>query len=300
MERADLLERIVAGVEATEREQWYRQVADSLSSAAQAEGKMEGQGGRRLSSLEEQIAKAAPGSNLAAYVVFRRLQAGYSSALASAKGEGFDKVQKAWMEQLTAFVKAYPKGEDAPDAMLQLGMVCEFLGKEVDAKNWYSNLAKAFPGKPQAAKGEGAARRLGLEGETMRLAAPLLSDSSTPFDLDQLRGKIVVVYYWASWNGSASSDFAKLKSILDKGEGKVAVLGVNVDDKPAEGRDFARKNDAPGTHIFTPGGLESKLATQYGVMVLPGVFVVGKDGKVLNKAAQMGTVEDEVKKALKK
>ncbi|MBY0232217.1 MAG: redoxin domain-containing protein [Gemmataceae bacterium] len=300
LKRADLLERIVAAVKATEREQWYRQVADSLSSAAQAEGKMDGSGGRRLMSLEEQIAKAVPGSNLAGYVVFRRLQAGYSSALAGAKGDGFDKVQKAWMEQLTAFVKAYPKAEDTPDAMLQLGMVCEFLGKEVEAKNWYAHLAKAFPGKPQAAKGEGAARRLGLEGETMRLAAPLLSDSGTPFDLDQLRGKVVVVYYWASWNGSASADFAKLKSVLDKGEGKVAVLGVNVDEKADEGRAFARKHDAPGTHVFTPGGLESKLATQYGVMVLPGVFIVGKDGKVINKAAQMGTVEDEVKKALKK
>ena len=204
------------------------------------------------------------------------------------------------MEQLTAFVRTYPKAEDTPDAMLQLGMVCEFLGKEVDAKNWYLNLAKAFPGKPQAYKGEGAARRLGLEGQTMRLAAPLLNDSGTPFDIDQLRGKLVIVYYWASWNGSATSDFAKLKSILDKGEGKVAVLGVNVDSKPEEGKAFAQKHSVPGTHIYTPGGLESKLATQYGVMVLPGVFLVGKDGKVLNKAAQMGNIEDEVKKQLKK
>ena len=132
------------------------------------------------------------------------------------------------------------------------------------------------------------------------MAAPLLSDSSTPFDIDQMRGKVVIVYYWASWNGSASADFAKLKSIIDKSEGKVAVLGVNVDGTPAEGKAFAQKHDAPGMHIYTSGGLDSKLATQYGVMVLPGLFVVGKDGKVLNKAGQMGTVEDEVKKHLKK
>lgn len=300
LDRADLLEKIIAAVKPVERDPWIRQTADSLSSAAQAAGVVPSDGMKRLTSLEKQLTDYMPGSNLAAYVAFRKLQSEYSVALGKAKGEEFATVQKTWLESLTGFVKAYPKADDTADAMLQLGMVCEFLGKEVEAKNWYLQLAKTFAGKPQGAKGEGAARRLGLEGQTMPLAGPVLGDAGTPFDIDQLRGKLVVVYYWASWNSQAAGDFAKLKGVVEKGEGKVAVLGVNVDATAKEGKEFADKNGAPGTHLYTPGGLDSKLAAQYGVMVLPSVFVVGADGKVLNKAGQIGTIEDEVKKLLKK
>ncbi|MFQ3652143.1 MAG: thioredoxin-like domain-containing protein, partial [Gemmataceae bacterium] len=298
--RANLLEKIIASVKPNERDPWYRQDADSLSSAAQAAGTANSEGMKRLVKLETEMVKYLPGSNLAAYITFRRLQAEYSIALNKASGEEFGKIQQAWMEKLTEFVKLYPKADDTADAMLQLGMVCEFLGKEVEAKNWYNQLAKNFAGKPQAAKGEGAARRLGLEGQTFELAGPILGNPEVPYDVQQLKGKLVIVYYWASWNSQAASDFAKLKALLDKSEGQVAILGVNVDSSAAEGAAFAQKHNAPGKHLHTPGGLDSKLANQYGIMVLPSILVIGKDGKVLNKAAQISTLDDEVKKALKK
>ncbi|MFM7148809.1 MAG: hypothetical protein ACKO23_03105, partial [Gemmataceae bacterium] len=50
--------------------------------------------------------------------------------------------------------------------------------------------------------------------------------------------------------------------------------------------------------LHMPGGLESKLATQYGVMVLPSTFLVGKDGKCISKSVQVGSLEDEIKKQL--
>src|SRR5204863_7662318 len=138
--------------------------------------------------------KHMPGTSLAAYVVFRRLQADYSRKLSQPKVD-FNDVQKEWLQQLTGFVKSYPKADDTPDAMLQLGMVCEFLGKEVEAKNWYAGLAKNFPGTPYASKAQGSTVRLGLEGKPFRLAAPLLGDANTPFDIDQMKGKVVSVYY---------------------------------------------------------------------------------------------------------
>jgi hypothetical protein len=38
------------------------------------------------------------------------------------------------------------------------------------------------------------------------------------------------------------------------------------------------------------------LATQYGVMVLPNLFLVGRDGKVVSRTVQVATLEDEVRK----
>ncbi len=295
LDRANLLEQIVATVKPTERDPWIRQVADSLSSAMQATAKGDATAAGRLASLEKQLVQHMEGSNLAAYVAFRRMQAEYSVKIGESKD--FQSVQKEWMEKLTGFVKAYPKAEDAADAMLQLGMVCEFLGKEVEAKNWYAQLAKTFADKPQAAKAAGAAQRLDLEGQPVSVSGPAL-EGGAPVDLQQLSGKVILIYYWASWNGQAAGDFAKLKAIVEANKGAVEVVAVNLDASADEAKAFLAKNPLPGRHLHQPGGLESKLATQYGIMVLPTMLVVGKDGKCVSKSAQVNTAEDEVKKQL--
>jgi hypothetical protein len=59
------------------------------------------------------------------------------------------------------------------------------------------------------------------------------------------------------------------------------------------------KAPAPGTHLFLAGGLESPLATQYGILGLPNLFLIGKDGKVVSRTVQITTLETEIQKQLK-
>jgi thiol-disulfide isomerase/thioredoxin len=298
LRRADQLEKIVGKVKPEDRDPWIRQVADSLSTAAQGSPVTDKTALKRLASLEEQIIKVMEGSNLAAYVTFREMQADYSNKLVAPNAD-VKKVQAEWLTRLTKFAQAYPRAEDTPDAMLQAGMVSEFLEKDVEARNWYAQITKSFPDKPQALKAAGAVRRLGLEGQSLKLAAPLLTDPNTAFDVDQDRGKVTVIYYWASWNGQCVGDFAKLKLLLEANPGKVALVCVNLDNTAEEARRFLQRSPAPGTHLHQPGGLEGKLATDYGIMVLPQLFLLDRDGKVVNRNAQVGTLEDEIKKLLK-
>src|SRR5262249_21140587 len=120
------------------------------------------------------------------------------------------------------------------------------------------------------------------------------------FDISQASGKLVIVYYWASWNSQSVGDFAKLKVLLDQYSAKgVELVSVNLDGSPDDARAFLKKAPAPGTHLYQPGGLDGKLATDYGIMVLPNLFLVGTDGKVVSAKAQINTLEDEIKKHLK-
>jgi Thioredoxin-like len=301
LRRADLLEKLVAKVRPEERDPWIRQVGDSLSTAAAQSGKTDKTGMTRLLRLEQTLAEAMPGSNLAAYVTFREMQADYSLKLGD--GAAFNKVQSEWLERLGKFVQTYPQAEDTPDALLQAGMVSEFLSKDVEAKNWYAKLKKDFPDKPQAQKAAGAVRRLELEGQPLRIAGPLLNNPNVAFDIDQLAGKIVIVYYWwASVGGNTQSagDFAKLKALLDANKSAgVELLTVNLDTRQEDARAFIERQSPPGTHLYQTGGLEGKLATEYGIMVMPQVFLVGKDGKVVNRNAQISALEEEIKKLTK-
>src|SRR5262249_13036487 len=127
LKRADLLEKIVAAAPEAEREQWIRQLADSFSTAAQSSAATEKRAYQRLLAVEKQLTAKLPGQNLTAYVTFREMQAEYAAKLSAGPSANFDKVQTDWVDRLSKFVGSYPKAEDTPDALLQLGMVCEFL-----------------------------------------------------------------------------------------------------------------------------------------------------------------------------
>jgi hypothetical protein len=299
LKRADLLEKIEAKSKPDQRDPWVRQVADCLSTAAQCSAQGDKGAYDRLLRLEEQIAGSMPGSSLAGYVTFRAISADYAIRLASAKGTEFEGIQKWWLETLAKFVQTYAKAEDAADALQQLGMVSELMGKETEAKNWYRKLTKDFADKPVAVKAQGAIARMELEGKPLDLAGPILG-SGTAFDISRLRGKVVAVYYWASWNGQCVGDFAKLKMLLDTyGSKGFEVVGINLDTTADEATSFVKRAQAPGYQLFKEGGLDSPMATQYGIMVLPNLFLVGKDGKVLSRSVQVGNLEEELKKQLK-
>lgn len=303
LRRADILEQIIAKVKPEEREPWIRQVADCLSAAAQSSPDNDKTAYQRLQRLEDLIAKAMPGSNLAASIGYRRITADFSERLKkSINPEAVAKVQHDWVEQLTRFVQTYPKAEETADALLQAGMISEMLMKDSEAKKLYQLLVQNAPNKPQAAKARGAVKRLEIEGKPMELAAPILGTGS-PFDIAKLQGKVVIVYYWASWNQQCVGDFAKLKYLLDThGSKGLELVCVNLDSKAEEAVSFLRKTPAPGVHIHmatTADSTDSPLATQYGIFVLPNTFLVGKDGKVVSRTTQVSNLEMEVAKLLR-
>jgi thiol-disulfide isomerase/thioredoxin len=295
--RADVLEKIVEALKGEQQEQWLRQLADSLSAAAQS-APTEKAPYERLLAWRDRVVKQGANAPLAAYVVFREMAAEYAIKLATSKPDDMAKLQDAWKERLAKFVTDYPTAEDTPDALMQLGIVSESIGKETEAKNWYKQLADNFKQNPLAPKALGALRRLGSEGEEFELAGGQLSGGA-PFDVKSMKGKAVIVYYWASWNSQCASDFTKLKAILKDQGSKVELVTVNLDNAAAEAANYLRQNPTPGTHLFQQGGFESALAVNYGVFLLPSTFIIGPDGKVVSRNAQVTTLEEDLKKLLK-
>ncbi len=302
LDRAALLEQIVARMKTPQqKEQWVRQIADCYSAAAQNSGPAEDGAYRKLAELGESVARAQPGSALAGYIAYREIQAEYAMKLSRPdKTNDLGKIQEGLRDRLRKYAQDYPAAEDVPDALLQLGMVSEFMNKEQDAKGFYTLMVKNHPQHALTAKAQGALNRLNSDGQVMQLAGPTLG-AGQPFNMTQVAGKIVVVYYWASWNQQCAADFIKLQSLLNAyGSKGMDIVCINLDNTPDAATAFLQKTQAPGTHLYVPGGLNSPLAEQYGVMVLPNMFLVGRDGKVASHTIQMSSLEDEIKKLTEK
>lgn len=295
MQRAALIKQLLPKLPAQEQELWTKQMLDNYAAAATHSKAGDDTALNELRSIKAELIRNMPGTNLAGYATFRSMWSEYAPKLSDPKAN-LPKVQAEWLEKLSGFVAAFPKADDTPDALLQLAMGSEFNGKEAEAKRWYQQLVSNFPNHRLAPKAEGASRRLNLEGNKMVLAGKMIN--GTPFDVSSMRGNVVVVYYWASYCESCVSDMEKLKRLQDQmGAKGFRVVTVNLDDDRDQAVQTLQKVGIPGAHLWE-GGMDGPLANYYGIMGLPNMFLIGKDGNVIERALQMRDLEDEVRKAL--
>jgi thiol-disulfide isomerase/thioredoxin len=302
-ERVAVVQQVLQLVEAKDRDSWYKQIFDNLSTLAQT-----GDAGslKSLTDLAGQVATKMSGSSLAAYGAYREMWARYALVINPPDGKvtpavEIEKVQKAWMDQLAKFVQTYPSAEDTtPDALHQLAMHTEFLGKDDEAKRYYDLVGTKFGDHYLAEKCKGAVKRLDLPGKRVELSAPQLS-SGSPFDISTVKDKLVVVYYWASYCNQCVGDFARLNKLYDAHPGKLEIVSINLDDTPDLATTFLKGSPVKGIQLYQAppkgtGGMSSPLALQYGINGLPTVFLVGRDGRVITRAMQLMDLENELKK----
>lgn len=300
LERAKILEEIVKLTQGAEQEPWIKQLIDAYTAAGE-QGDASGYAVTRLTQWKDSIEKVAPGSAIAAYLNFRLLTVDYSQKIRTAvKPDDVNKAQTWWKSALEVYIDKYKTSEDAPDAMMRLAMAHEFSGKEGEelAVKVCEKLVNQFPQHSFAQKATGIIRRLKSEGQAFALSGPVLG-TNQPFDLTAARDQVVLVYYWASW-GSRLAEEAKLLADLEKKfAGKLTIVTVNLDDKAETATQSITAAGLKGVHLYQPGGIDANpLAVSYGIMG-PHLFLIGKDGKMANKNAQLPVLADEIEKMLK-
>ena len=292
-QKAQVLQDIAGVVTSPEdRAQWIRQAADFISATVQAGNWPAGVD--RLAEMHAKLAKDPAGEELASYVEFRHLSAQYGRDLPTGD---FSKVQAAWLANLEKFVKDHPKSADTPEAMLQLAMAQEFAGQDEEAKKWYGQIHANFPESSTAKKALGAVARLDSVGKQIRLTGANVNPSvkAGKIDLAQFKDKVVLIQYWATWCEPAVVDLAQLKEVhAQYAKDGLVILGVSLDNKPEDLKGYLDQHKLMWPQIFEPGGLDSRLANEMGILTLPTMILIGKDGKVVNRSVHITELEREV------
>jgi len=295
-QRADALEKLMdIAKDEQQREAWGHQLADTISAAVQSGDYPDGL--KRIEALADKLESDKKDPDLAAYVRYRALMAGYTHAM-QAKGADFATVQANWLKSLEKYIRDYPKSQDTSDAMLQLAIAQEFAGEDKKALEWYEKIVQQFSQSPAAKKAAGASRRLDSVGRVLTFKGPDLAGRAV--DLTRYRGRVVLIQYWATWCEPCKTDMTTLKALVGLyGQQGFSVIGINLDQDREDAVSFLKKEQLPWANIYEPGGLESRLSTELGVLTLPTMLLLDQQGKVVNRSIHASQVEAELKSRLK-
>jgi cytochrome c biogenesis protein CcmG/thiol:disulfide interchange protein DsbE len=100
------------------------------------------------------------------------------------------------------------------------------------------------------------------------------------FSLDQERGKVVVLNFWASWCVPCQTEAPLLEDTYQRYHPQgVDFVGVDIKDTPDDARNFLQRYTASYPNGFDA---QKQIYIDYGVYGLPETFVVDRQGMVIH------------------
>ena len=118
--------------------------------------------------------------------------------------------------------------------------------------------------------------------------------------LSDLRGKAVLLNFWATWCGPCKIETPWLVELQKQyGSQGLQVIGVAMDDSGKD--EIAKFAKDMGVNYPVLLGKEAVGDEYGGVPALPETFFIGRDGKIVDKIIGLkgkGEIEDSIKKAL--
>src|SRR5262249_4542112 len=114
--------------------------------------------------------------------------------------------------------------------------------------------------------------------------------SGRPLSPETLKGKVVLINFWATWCGPCREEIPELIALQEHYKDQVVVVGLSVDEKPAaEVKAFA---DAQGIN-YPVAIADLPLQKAFGgVTAVPATFVVNPDGGIVQR--HVGLLEPQM------
>ncbi|MEI9998273.1 MAG: TlpA disulfide reductase family protein [Verrucomicrobiota bacterium] len=103
-----------------------------------------------------------------------------------------------------------------------------------------------------------------------------------PVDFAQMRGKVVLLDFWATWCPGCRAEVPNVvdtyKKFHDQG---LEIVGISLDQDKDSLLAFTQQNGMNWPQYFDGQGWGNAISSTYGIDAVPAMFVIGKDGRIV-------------------
>lgn len=149
----------------------------------------------------------------------------------------------------------------------------------------------------------------GFIGQIKRMAGIAIGDVAPDFTLDDpegkpiqlssLRGKFVLIDFWASWCGPCRQENPNVVRMYDKFKDKgFSIYGVSLDKEANAWKAAIKKDNLTWLHGSDLKYWNSVVAQTYGVSAIPATYLLDKEGKVIAKNLRGAALEAKLAELL--
>lgn len=197
--------------------------------------------------------------------------------------------------------KALATAANFPDALFSDGQALAHLGQYDQAKERFAAFAKMRPADdPDRQRALRYVDQPELARARMAPAFAVTLIDGQRLSLDDLKGKVVLIDFWATWCTPCREALPHIREITKKFQDEpFVVLSVSLDEDEQKWKDFISKNEMTWQQC-RDGGFKGPVAQMFGVSAIPNTFTIDADGVLQDQHIGDASIEGKLKKLVKR